>query len=203
LIQDKLHAEGCNKELGTIIKMLQNREAELRKSKSISSDVLLYIKATTKKTTAKGKSDTKKDKEKRVCTHCKKEGHLEEKYWEKHGPPERKQDKKKKYKEDSKDKDKKGATANFTITDTLWMANDDDVDSGSDPSRDVFLDCACSRHVMNTKTFFTKYLSLREGAHEASGFDGFVAYAEGVRSVRLPMRIPPGRAAEGTECGVR
>jgi hypothetical protein len=181
--------------------MLQNREAELRKIKGISSDVLLYNKVATKKA-SKGKFDTnkdtgKKDKAKRVCTYCKKEGHLEEKCWEKHGPPERKKDKGK--------SDKSGkATANVATssTDTLWMTLADSgpelfvgsaVDATQiDASRDIFLDSACTRHVINRKDLFVSYLPLGEGVSEVRGFNQSRAYAKGVGTVRLPMRVPRG-----------
>jgi transposase InsO family protein len=188
-----------------VIKKLCDREDSIKNSKGIPSDVALYTKSGgfatgKKKDTGTGKSDAKKDKkdkkpEKSVCTYCDKKGHLEEKCWAKHGKPDSKEkdkDKKKEKKKEKEDKEKKSATANLTTTsDTLWMANADG-NHEADPSKDVFLDCACSRHVMNTKTFFTKYLALREGVHEVRGFDGSIAYAKGVGNVRLPMRIPTG-----------
>jgi hypothetical protein len=61
-----------------------------------------------------------------------------------------------------------------------------------DPSRDIFLDCACSRHVMNRKGFFITYLPLKDGVCEVRGFNKSRAYAKGVGNVRLPMRIPGG-----------
>jgi hypothetical protein len=140
-----------------VIKKLCDREDSIKNSKGIPSEVALYTKsggfATGSKSSKKDidKSDAKKDKkdkkEKPVCTYCENKGYLEEKCWAKHGMPDSK---------DKEDKDKKSATANLTTTsasDTLWMAHaDGDLQVEIDPSRDVFLDCACSRHVMNTKT---------------------------------------------------
>jgi hypothetical protein len=96
LIQDKLETDDWYNQPTTIIKTLRNRESELRKVKSIASDVLLYTSAATtssKKNSAKGKSDTKKDNVRPVCTHCEKKEHVEETCREKHGKPERKNDK--------------------------------------------------------------------------------------------------------------
>jgi transposase InsO family protein len=211
LIQNKLPTEGWNKEPAKISKMLQNREAELRKIKGISSDVLLYTKAATTKKTTKGKVDSKKEKVKPVCTHCKKEGHLQEKCWTKHGKPPVKGDTK------ASQNDKKGtsntaniATASTTATTgTLWMtlANpgpelfvDSAVDADKvyrswtqiDTSRDIFLDSACTRHVINRKDLFVSYLPLKEGVGEVQGFNQSRAYAKGVGTVRVSMRVPSG-----------
>jgi hypothetical protein len=136
LIHDKLDSEDWYKEPTKIINKLQNREAELRKLKGLSPDVALYTKAAaiSKNPTSagkKGKSDVKKDKDnaKRVSTHCKKEGHIEEKCWSKHGKPDWKKDEKKEEKEDDDEDEKSStATANFTSTSTinsLWMAVED------------------------------------------------------------------------------
>jgi hypothetical protein len=70
LIRDKLGTDDWYNQPTTIIKKLKNRESALRKAKSIASDVLLYTTGATtssKKNSAKGKSDTKRDNERPVC----------------------------------------------------------------------------------------------------------------------------------------
>jgi hypothetical protein len=169
----------------------------LRKIKQLSPDVVLYTKSTSPDT-----------KDKHICTYCKLEGHLEEQCWSKHG----KRDFNKNKDKDSAVADKKPqATANLAKAEPLWMtlagpdlallddtalnpeqALKSSAQAESDPSRDVFLDCACSRHVMNRKESFTTYLPLKEGACEVRGFNKSRAYANGVGNVGLPMRVPSG-----------
>jgi hypothetical protein len=180
LIHDKLDSEDWYKEPTKIVKKLQNREAELRKIKGISSDVLLYTKAATK-------SDAKKDKAKRVCTYCKKEGHLEEKCCEKHGKPERtgKKDK------DSDKSDKATANVGTSSDDHLWMTSS----SGDVRKRDFYLDGACSVHVCNRRDVFQTFLPLREGVRRVNGFEGSEKSAKGIGTIRLPMRLPGGKVS--------
>jgi hypothetical protein len=73
----------------------------------------------------------------------------------------------------------------MTTSDVLWK-------TGVDASRDIFLDCACTRHVVNRRDLFIKYLPLEKGVCRVQGFDGSTADAQGVGSIRLPMRIPGG-----------
>jgi hypothetical protein len=130
-IHDKLEAEGWNKEPAKIIKLLQNREAELRKMKGIASDVLLYTKTamTSSKETSKGKADAKKDKAKQVCTNCKEEGHLEENCWIKHGKPGSKRGKK-----DKDDAESEKTSANVTASSGSSSADHLSVVSDPDPA---------------------------------------------------------------------
>jgi hypothetical protein len=200
LIHDKLDSEDWYKEPTKIIKKLQTREAELRKLKGLSPDVALYTKAAaiSKNPTAVGKqgrSDVKKDKdkEKRVCTHCKKEGHLEEKCWTKHGKPDWKKDKEKEEKEDE-DENSSTATANFTSTstiDSLWMA----VEDSAVTMRDFYLDGACDAHACNRRDLFDSetFVELKEGDRKVRGFDGSQQSAKGIGTIRLPMCLGKGR----------
>jgi hypothetical protein len=75
----------------------------------------------------------------------------------------------------------------MTTSDVIWKTA-----GGVDPSQDIFLDCACTRHVVNRRDLFVKYLPLKKGVCRVQGFDGSTAYAQGVGSIRLPMRIPGG-----------
>jgi transposase InsO family protein len=61
-----------------------------------------------------------------------------------------------------------------------------------DASKDIFLDCACTRHVINRKDLFVAYVPLKEGVCKVQGFNQSCAYAKGVGNVRLPMRVPSG-----------
>jgi hypothetical protein len=123
LIQDKLETDDWYNQPTTIIKKLKNRESELRKARSIASDVLLYTTAATtssKNNSAKGKSDTKKDNERPDCTHCEKKGHIEETCREKHGKPKRKKEKHKGKSNRSEKSDKATANVAASFGDQHW-----------------------------------------------------------------------------------
>jgi hypothetical protein len=124
LIQDKLETDDWYNQPTTIIKKLKNRESELRKANNIGSDVLLHTtaaKTSSKKNSAKGKSDTKKDNERPICTHCERKGHVEERCREKHGKHQPKKDKHKGKSNRGEKSDKATANVEASFGDQRWM----------------------------------------------------------------------------------
>jgi hypothetical protein len=156
-----------------------------------------FVTGTKKKDT--GKPDAKKDKkdmkDRRVCTYCEKEGHLEETCWAKHGKPAWKNDKseEKEIKEDT-DRKSSTATANLTSTstvDSLWMA----VEDSAVTMGNFYLDGACDAHACNRRDRFDSktFVELKEGDRKVRGFDGSRQSAKGIGTIRLPMCLGKGR----------
>jgi transposase InsO family protein len=203
-----------------VINKLSDREDKIKSARGLTSEVALYTKSgdmASGKNTGPGKKSDKKEKQKvpaghggdqektRTCYICKKSGHVKKDCPEKGrkvaGPNDKKE---------TSNTANVATSSTAVTTDTLWMtladpgpgvflnsvAGDaDQVYKSSteiDASRDVFLDSACTRHVINRKDLFVTYLPLKEGVSEVKGFNQSRAYAKGVGDVRLPMRVPDG-----------
>jgi hypothetical protein len=190
-----------------VIKKLRNRDDAIKTSKGIAPEVALYTKtgdlasASGKNKKGKQKDPESGNQEKaRTCFLCKNPGDVKRNCSNKKDRSDRDG------KASKDDKKETSNTANVATastssasarTDTLWitLAGPDEVYKSStqiDASKDIFLDCACTRHVINRKDLLVTYLTLKEGVCEVQGFNQSRAYAKGVGKVCLPMRVPSG-----------